>query len=499
MLRKAALLAFLGVLASAPLAHASKLVERPAVTWVRGDGSFTKASRGKKQIRTIVIHATDGGSLLGNVWWLSGGHSHSSAHYVVARDGSIVQLVHLSDIAWQAGNWRTNVHSVGIEHVGDTYDPAGFTSAEYASSARLVAWLVRRYEIPVDRKHIIGHSQVPDPRNPTLFGGADHHTDPGPHWKWGLYLRLVRHFAFPDRYALHVRSTTIAAGDTLSGVEPWRVRTTGAVGRVDFLVDGEVLWSDSRRPYAFAAGHGWNTTGIANGTHLLALRVTGGGRTAWKRWTVRVVNHDFALTTSKLRPWQKVAGVLRIRANVRGAKTTGIGLYVDGKVTSRDRAAPFTLRWNSRRVADGRHRITLAAVALDGRVAKRRLPLVVEPSAPRPRRRQAEAKAEGQAEAPAGRAGRLADHRRRLDDRRPRRVARPHDRPGRAAAIRRGRNRARDGYPRAVECDLGPDRRDAGAHVLAVRALAKDGRVAASATVSVTVEQPQPAPAAPTP
>ena len=41
----------------------------------------------------------------------------------------------------------------------------------------------------------------------------------------------------------------------------------------------------------------------------------------------------------------------------------------------------------------------------------------------------------------------------------------------------------------------------AGAHVLSVRALAKDGRVAASATVSVTVEQPQPAaaPAAPPP
>ena len=41
----------------------------------------------------------------------------------------------------------------------------------------------------------------------------------------------------------------------------------------------------------------------------------------------------------------------------------------------------------------------------------------------------------------------------------------------------------------------------AGVHVLSVRALAKDGRVAASATVSLTVEQPQPAaaPAAPTP
>ena len=89
---------------------------------------------------------------------------------------------------------------------------------------------------------------------------------------------------------------------------------------VDFSIDGEVLWSDSRKPFAFAAGHGWNTTRRRERHHVLALRVTGDGRTAWKRWTVRVVNHDFALTTSKLRPWQKVAGLLRIRANVRGAR-----------------------------------------------------------------------------------------------------------------------------------------------------------------------------------
>jgi hypothetical protein len=62
---------------------------------------------------------------------------------------------------------------------------------------------------------------------------------------------------------------------------------------------------------------------------------------------------------------------------VRGAKTSGVGLYVDGRVVSRDRSAPYTVRWNSRKARDGRHWITLAAVAADGRVAKRRLPLVV--------------------------------------------------------------------------------------------------------------------------
>jgi len=377
----AILLLVAGALVGASTAHARDTVKRPNLTWVRGEGSYTEASRTPEShtINTIVIHATDGGSLVGNVWWLSGGHSHASAHYVVARDGSIVQLVHLSDIAWHAGNWRVNCHSIGIEHVGETYDPAGFTVEEYRSSARLVAWLVRRYDIPVDRKHIIGHAQVPDPHHPDEYGGSAHHTDPGPYWRWGFYLNLVRHYAFPERYAIHVDTTSIDQGQTLAGIVPWAVRTNGGTTarRVDFSIDGRVVWTDRRKPFAFAGGRGWNTTVLANGTHVLTVRASGAGRSATQRLVVHVANRDFALTTSALRAWQKVKGTVRIRANVRGAKTNGIGLYVDGRVVSRDRSAPYTVRWNSHKVHDGRHWVTLAAVATDGRVAKRRLPLVV--------------------------------------------------------------------------------------------------------------------------
>ena len=379
MLRKKSLfLLLLCALAGASAAHAGAAVQRPALTWIRGSGSYTPASRTAKgrQITTIVIHATDGGTMLGNVWWLSGGHSHASANYVIARDGEIVQLVHLSDIAWHAGNWKVNCHSIGIEHVGDTYDPAGFTTAEYTSSAKLVAWLVLRYGIPIDRAHIIGHYQVPDPNHPGEYGGSAHHTDPGPHWRWGYYLNLVRHYAFPGRYAVHIDRTTIGSGQVLHGVVPWSVATSRA-RKVDFLVDGRLLWSDARRPFAFAGGRGWNTTQLANGTHVLTIRASGDGHSAAKRLVVRVANADFALTTSALRAWQLVKGTLRIHANVRGARTNGIGLYIDGHVVSRDRTAPYTLWWNSRKVHDGRHWVTLAAVAADGRVAERKLPLVV--------------------------------------------------------------------------------------------------------------------------
>jgi N-acetyl-anhydromuramyl-L-alanine amidase AmpD len=89
------------------------------------------------------------------------------------------------DVAFHAGNRSYNERSVGIEHEGFVDRPQDFTAAMYASSARLTAAICGRYGIPVDREHIIGHVEVP---------GTDH-TDPGPHWDWDRYLKLVRRAA----------------------------------------------------------------------------------------------------------------------------------------------------------------------------------------------------------------------------------------------------------------------------------------------------------------
>jgi N-acetyl-anhydromuramyl-L-alanine amidase AmpD len=106
-----------------------------------------------------------------------------SAHYVVrSLDGHIAQCVRERDIGWHAGNWNYNTRSIGIEHEGWVDRPEYFTDALYESSAALTAVLCEKYGIPVDRKHIIGHHEVP---------GADH-TDPGDFWDWSRYLRLVQ-------------------------------------------------------------------------------------------------------------------------------------------------------------------------------------------------------------------------------------------------------------------------------------------------------------------
>ena len=69
----------------------------------------------------------------------------------------------------------------------------------YRSSARLSAYLVRKYRIPIDRQHIVGHYQVPGCSG--YGGGAGCHTDPGRYWNWDKYMRLIRAYAGTNKYS----------------------------------------------------------------------------------------------------------------------------------------------------------------------------------------------------------------------------------------------------------------------------------------------------------
>ncbi|MFJ4717199.1 N-acetylmuramoyl-L-alanine amidase [Streptomyces sp. NPDC088785] len=132
-------------------------------------------------IDLVVIHVTQGSYSSALRVFKDPWHG-ASAHYVVRKDGHIAQMIRELDVAFHAGNKDYNQRSIGIEHEGFVDRPQDFTAAMYAASAKLTAGICRRYGIPVDREHIIGHAEVP---------GTDH-TDPGPHWDWDRYMRLVR-------------------------------------------------------------------------------------------------------------------------------------------------------------------------------------------------------------------------------------------------------------------------------------------------------------------
>ncbi|MET7288943.1 peptidoglycan recognition family protein [Streptomyces sp. NPDC005573] len=159
-----------------------------------GDNDYGNHDLGDRpvsqRIKYIVIHDTEGG--WDGVMNLIQDPTYVSWNYTIrSTDGLIAQHVKAKDVAWHAGNWDVNARSVGIEHEGFLTAPdSWYTEAMYRSSARLVKYLARRYDIPLDRQHILGHDNVPGPTASTVPGM---HTDPGPYWDWRHYFQLLGH------------------------------------------------------------------------------------------------------------------------------------------------------------------------------------------------------------------------------------------------------------------------------------------------------------------
>lgn len=145
-------------------------------------GNYSNRDRGVKQIDLIVIHIAEG-SYAGTISWFKDRHSNVSAHYVVGAKGKVAQCVRNEDIAWHAGNWEYNKRSIGIEHSGYASSPGAF-QGKYRTSAKLSAYLARRYNIPVKKRNFVLHRNVPGVNK----------TCPGPHFNYDKYLRLVKRF-----------------------------------------------------------------------------------------------------------------------------------------------------------------------------------------------------------------------------------------------------------------------------------------------------------------
>ncbi len=97
-----------------------------------------------------------------------------SAHFLVRRDGELIQFVPCSGRAWHAGisSWmgqeNCNNFSLGIELEG--CDDLPFEDAQYLVLNRLLAELCRRFSIEA----VVGHNDIAPGRK----------TDPGPCFDW---------------------------------------------------------------------------------------------------------------------------------------------------------------------------------------------------------------------------------------------------------------------------------------------------------------------------
>lgn len=159
--------------------------------------NFRQGRRRGAVIDRIVIHITAGGPRIGGtIAWFQDGERRdpatgrqsgpSSAHYIVGRDGEVVQMVRDADTAYHASS--ANSRSIGIEH--NANKPYRLnrrdlppTMEQYQASAHLVAWLAARHGIPLDRTHIVGHAEA---------SPGDNHDCPSSYWDWDTYMQCVQ-------------------------------------------------------------------------------------------------------------------------------------------------------------------------------------------------------------------------------------------------------------------------------------------------------------------
>ncbi len=101
-----------------------------------------------------------------------------SSHFLVRRDGEVVQFVAPQKRAWHAGlsSWRgrerCNDFSIGIELEG--CEEEGFAGVQYEALVALVRKLRPRFPL----REFAAHSDVAPGRK----------TDPGPHFDWARVL-----------------------------------------------------------------------------------------------------------------------------------------------------------------------------------------------------------------------------------------------------------------------------------------------------------------------
>jgi AmpD protein len=104
-----------------------------------------------------------------------------SAHFLIRRDGTIMQFVSANDRAWHAGassfcgRERCNDFSIGIELEGTDFVP--FEAIQYERLAELTDALQARYPLT----DVAGHEHIAPGRK----------TDPGPFFDWAHYRKLL--------------------------------------------------------------------------------------------------------------------------------------------------------------------------------------------------------------------------------------------------------------------------------------------------------------------
>ena len=132
-----------------------------------------------QKVDTVVIHYTCL-DFVESIHHLSSLKTAVSTHYVIDRDGKLIQMVPVHRRAWHAGvteldgRGDVNGRSVGVDLVFVPSKDKRYEEAQYRTLIALVEVLVS--ELPILPGHVVGHEHVARP--------VGRKQDPGPCFDW---------------------------------------------------------------------------------------------------------------------------------------------------------------------------------------------------------------------------------------------------------------------------------------------------------------------------
>ena len=142
--------------------------------------NYSKKRRLKKDIKFVIIHYTGMQSEIESIQRLKNPKYKVSCHYLISRNGRIIQMVKEKNIAWHAGKskWKQfknlNNYSIGIELVnkGHQFGYQNFSNQQISSLIKLCKKLKKKYLIK--KENFLGHSDIAPLRK----------IDPGEKFPW---------------------------------------------------------------------------------------------------------------------------------------------------------------------------------------------------------------------------------------------------------------------------------------------------------------------------
>jgi N-acetylmuramoyl-L-alanine amidase len=115
-----------------------------------------------RRANLVVIHHTSDATVEEALHTLITPERKVSAHYLISRDGSIIQLVEESACAWHAGqswwNGQTDINSASIGIELDNTGSEPFPDLQIDALLGLLAGIKQRHNIPT--ANFIGHADV---------------------------------------------------------------------------------------------------------------------------------------------------------------------------------------------------------------------------------------------------------------------------------------------------------------------------------------------------